>query len=35
MAKLLAGVVAVAATVVSASQSSPWMFTLTGACDVE
>jgi len=35
MARLLAGVVAVAASVVSASQGEPWMFTLTGACDVE
>eukprot|EP00444_Apocalathium_aciculiferum_P027271 CAMPEP_0183438190 /NCGR_PEP_ID=MMETSP0370-20130417/76655_1 /TAXON_ID=268820 /ORGANISM="Peridinium aciculiferum, Strain PAER-2" /LENGTH=30 /DNA_ID= /DNA_START= /DNA_END= /DNA_ORIENTATION= len=30
MAMLLAGVVAVVAPVVSASQGEPWMFTLTG-----
>eukprot|EP00445_Apocalathium_hangoei_P009864 CAMPEP_0203873546 /NCGR_PEP_ID=MMETSP0359-20131031/19806_1 /ASSEMBLY_ACC=CAM_ASM_000338 /TAXON_ID=268821 /ORGANISM="Scrippsiella Hangoei, Strain SHTV-5" /LENGTH=169 /DNA_ID=CAMNT_0050792247 /DNA_START=68 /DNA_END=573 /DNA_ORIENTATION=- len=35
MARLLAGVVAVAASVVSATHGEPWMFTLTGACDVE
>jgi len=35
MVRLLAGVVAVAASVVSASHGDPWMYTLTGACNIE
>eukprot|EP00444_Apocalathium_aciculiferum_P047172 CAMPEP_0183507008 /NCGR_PEP_ID=MMETSP0371-20130417/7899_1 /TAXON_ID=268820 /ORGANISM="Peridinium aciculiferum, Strain PAER-2" /LENGTH=201 /DNA_ID=CAMNT_0025703113 /DNA_START=13 /DNA_END=615 /DNA_ORIENTATION=+ len=35
MAKFRAGMVAVVASMVSFSQGQPWMFNLTGACDME